>query len=61
MWGKLAGWVFAHKDAIYAGVKVFLALRGRRKATQESGESFKDYYLRNGKAVVEEVAEKAGE
>jgi hypothetical protein len=54
---KAAGWAFAHKDALYAGFKVFKKLRGRRKATEESGESVKDYYLREGKKAVVDVAE----
>jgi hypothetical protein len=55
---KAAGWVVAHRDAIYTGWKVFKGLRGRRKETQETGESLKDYYLRKGKkAVTESVAE----
>ncbi len=49
---KAAGWAIAHKDAIVAGWRVFRALRGRRKKTQETGQSFKDYYLvEGGKAL----------
>jgi hypothetical protein len=55
MWGfvaKAGGWLIAHKDAIYAGFKTFKVLRGRRKETQLSGESPKDYYLRKAKEVI---------
>ncbi len=49
---KAVGWAVAHKDAIAVGWRVFRALRGRRKKTQETGQSFKDYYLvEGGKAL----------
>jgi hypothetical protein len=57
MWGlvaKAGGWLIAHKDAIYAGYKVFKGLRKRRKETEESGESAKDYYKRKVKGVIVE-------
>lgn len=53
---KVGGWAVAHKDAILTGWRVFRALRGRRKATQESGQSFKDYYLEQGRAAVKTAA-----
>ena len=55
---KAIGWGIAHKDALLTGWRIFRALRGRRKATQESGQSFRKYYtdeglnvLRNASAV----------
>ncbi len=53
---KAAGWAIAHKDAIVTGFKVFKALRGRRKDTQDTGESVKAYYLREGRKVVADAA-----
>ena len=54
---KAVGWVVAHKDAIATGFKVFQSLRGRRKETQVTGESVKDFYLRKGVEAVREQAE----
>lgn len=58
MWAKIGGWLFAHKDAIIAGVKTFIALRKRRKETQESGESSKEYYVRKVKDVFKQEYER---
>ena len=49
---KAVGWAIAHKDAIGAGWRIFRALRGRRKATQESGQSFRDFYTKEGLKVL---------
>jgi len=53
---RALGWAVAHKDAFVAGWSVFKALRGARKATQQNGESFRDYYVREGKKTIEKVA-----
>ena len=53
---KVAGWMVAHWDAIAAGWRVFRALRGRRLATQVTGQSFKDYYLESGKLAITTAA-----
>lgn len=55
---KAVGWAVAHRDAIYAGWKVFTGLRKRRKETQESGESAKDYYVRQMKGVIKSEYER---
>ena len=49
---KAAGWAIAHKDAILTGWRIFRALRGRRKATQEKGQSFRDFYVTEGGKVL---------
>lgn len=45
MWGwvvKVAGWVWAHKNEIMAGIQVWKALRAKRKASdQPAGEYWK--------------------
>ena len=56
MFAKLFGWAVAHKDAFYAGYKLFKALRGRRKETQQSGEPLQAYHLRVGRSVVRDIA-----
>ena len=53
---KVVGWTVAHWDAIAAGWRVFRALRGRRLATQRSGQSFRDYYFEQGTAAVRKAA-----
>lgn len=53
---KAAGWCVAHKDAIYAGFRIFKALRGRRKAMQETGQSFRDFYIKEGTKVLRDVS-----
>lgn len=53
---KVGGWAIAHKDALFTAFKIFKGLRGRRKATQESGESVKEYYLRVGGNTLKDVA-----
>ncbi len=58
---KAVGWGIAHKDALYAGFKVFKGLRGRRKETQETGESFKDFYVRKGKDAILSSAKEVSE
>lgn len=49
---KAVGWAVAHKDAFFTAFNIFRALRGRRKATQESGQSFRDYYIKEGDKVL---------
>ena len=49
---KAIGWAIAHKDALGAGWSIFRALRGRRKSTQESGQSFRDFYTKEGLKVL---------
>ncbi len=49
---KAVGWAVAHKSAIATGWRIFRALRGRRKATQESGQSFRDFYTQEGLKVL---------
>ena len=57
MWfTKITGWTVAHWDAILVGWRVFRALRGRRLATQRSGQSFKDYYTEQGAAAIRKAA-----
>ena len=53
---KVVGWTVAHWDAVAAGWRVFRALRGRRLATQVSGQSFKAYYLASGYAAIGKAA-----
>ena len=49
---KAIGWGIAHKDAILTGWRIFRKLRGRRKSTQESGQSFRDFYTKEGLKVL---------
>ncbi|KKL18038.1 hypothetical protein LCGC14_2479500 [marine sediment metagenome] len=49
---KAVGWAIAHKSALATGWRIFRALRGRRKATQESGQSFRDFYTAEGLKVL---------
>jgi hypothetical protein len=53
---KAAGWAVAHKDALLTAFNIFRALRGRRKATQESGQSFRDYYTAEGLKVLRKAS-----
>jgi hypothetical protein len=48
----IAGWVEAHADAFVTAFRVFRALRGRRLATQKSGETWKQYYKREGTKAI---------
>ncbi len=58
---KAIGWTVAHWDALAAGWRVFRTLRGRRLATQRSGQSFKDYYLEQGTLAVKRAARLVGQ
>lgn len=53
---RVVGWTIAHWDAIAAGFRVFRTLRGRRRATQASGQSFKAYYLTEGERAIKTAA-----
>ena len=53
---KVVGWTVAHWDAVAAGWRVFRALRSRRLATQESGQSFQDFYLARGVKAIKRAA-----
>ena len=49
---KAVGWAVAHRDALLTGWRIFRKLRGRRKSTQESGQSFRDFYTKEGLKVL---------
>ena len=56
LFAKAFGWAVAHKSALITGYNIYCALRGRRKATQESGQSFRDYYTTNGLKILRDAS-----
>lgn len=52
---KAVGWAVAHKAALFSAWQVFKGLRGRRKETQLTGESMKDFYVRKLKEKISDA------
>lgn len=52
---KAVGWAMAHKSAIISAWSVFRSLRSRRKETQKTGESAKDFYVRKLKEKISDA------
>lgn len=59
MWGwitRAATFLWAHREEAAIAVEVIRGLRGRRQKNHIPGESVKDYYAREGKSALVNVA-----